>query len=193
MRQDIFEGAEFFLQTLNALPFPALVVDEDLRIVFWNSAAQKLLRSEELFQQRGGEVLHCLHSTETSEGCGHSPSCKNCVVRNSVGESIRGNRVYRKKTVMEIISGETVTETPMLITTSPLHHNEQALTVLVLEDIRELMQIGSILPICAKCKKIRTTANQWEPVERYIKTHIVEVDFSHGLCPECIRDVFSAE
>jgi hypothetical protein len=111
-------------------------------------------------------------------------------VRVSVGEAVRGNDVYRKKTVMEISTGTTVSEMPLLISTSSLQHDQKTLTVLILEDIRELMQTGTLLPICAKCKKIRSETNQWESVERYIKSHIVNVDFTHGLCPDCMKDAF---
>jgi hypothetical protein len=47
------------------------------------------------------------------------------------------------------------------------------------------MEIDSLLPICANCMKIRTDDNQWQQIEGYIHTHIVDVNFTHGLCPDC--------
>ena len=135
-------------------------------------------------------MLHCLHSMETQDGCGHSPHCRSCVVRISVSEAIHGGKVYRQKTIMKLKRNENITEVPLLVTTSPFLYKQQSLVVLILEDVHELMQLGGLLPICAKCKKIRTDENRWQPVEKYIKTHIVDIDFTHGLCPECTKKYF---
>jgi hypothetical protein len=42
------------------------------------------------------------------------------------------------------------------------------------------------LPICAFCKKIRTTEQKWEQMESYITRHS-QAEFSHGVCPECAQ------
>ncbi len=49
--------------------------------------------------------------------------------------------------------------------------------------------LSGLLPICSNCKKIRDDKGSWEQVESYIKDR-AEVDFSHGLCPDCARDVY---
>lgn len=56
--------------------------------------------------------------------------------------------------------------------------------LVILEDINELIQLRSFLPICASCKKIRNDENFWEEVETYISRN-VDVDFTHSLCEEC--------
>jgi hypothetical protein len=48
--------------------------------------------------------------------------------------------------------------------------------------------LSGLLPICASCKKIRDDAGYWHQVEIYIRDH-AEVDFSHGLCPDCQNDL----
>jgi len=50
-----------------------------------------------------------------------------------------------------------------------------------LSNIRTLKQL---LPICAKCKKVRNDDGYWEQIEAYITEHSDTV-FSHGICPEC--------
>lgn len=49
----------------------------------------------------------------------------------------------------------------------------------------ELVQLRSLLPICAHCKKIRDAEGRWREVEDYVGAHM-PADFSHGLCPECL-------
>ncbi|NLF31528.1 MAG: hypothetical protein GX591_11665 [Planctomycetes bacterium] len=49
--------------------------------------------------------------------------------------------------------------------------------------------LRGLLPICAGCKKIRDDSGYWSTLETYIRTHS-EADFSHGLCPDCIRRLY---
>jgi len=51
---------------------------------------------------------------------------------------------------------------------------------------RELSNLRGLLRICSGCKKIRNSVGQWEQMEAYIASHS-ETDFSHVMCPECVR------
>ncbi|TLY21155.1 MAG: response regulator [Nitrospirae bacterium] len=51
--------------------------------------------------------------------------------------------------------------------------------------LKEIKVLRGILPICARCKRIRDENGQWFSVESYIKGHS-EADFSHLICPECL-------
>jgi CheY-like chemotaxis protein len=53
----------------------------------------------------------------------------------------------------------------------------------------EIKQLRGILPICAKCKKIRNDKGFWEMIEVYIGEHS-DAEFSHGLCPECAKNLY---
>jgi hypothetical protein len=48
--------------------------------------------------------------------------------------------------------------------------------------------LEGILPICSNCKKIRQDQD-WIVLEEYIRSHSL-ADFTHGLCPECIRKLY---
>jgi AmiR/NasT family two-component response regulator len=50
-------------------------------------------------------------------------------------------------------------------------------------------RLRGVLPICAGCKRIRDDQGDWQHVERYIRDH-AEVDFTHGLCPECVAQFY---
>jgi hypothetical protein len=62
-----------------------------------------------------------------------------------------------------------------------LQQREQALA-----DVKIL---HGLLPICASCKKIRDDSGYWNTLENYIAAHS-EADFSHSLCPECIKRLY---
>ena len=61
--------------------------------------------------------------------------------------------------------------------------NERALSELQTA-MQEIKVLKGILPICAKCKKIRDDQGYWQQVERYISDH-TDARFSHGLCQPC--------
>lgn len=46
--------------------------------------------------------------------------------------------------------------------------------------------LQGIIPICSFCKKIRNDKGYWDQVEEYIRKHS-QAEFSHGICPECMR------
>ena len=61
-----------------------------------------------------------------------------------------------------------------------------------IRDIERTMinTLGNFLPICAYCKKIRDTDDSWISVDSYISAHS-ETEFTHGICPNCMKKHFS--
>ncbi len=55
-----------------------------------------------------------------------------------------------------------------------------------LTDVRTL---GGLIPICASCKKIRDDQGYWEQIEVYIRDHS-DAQFSHSLCPQCVKELY---
>jgi CheY-like chemotaxis protein len=54
--------------------------------------------------------------------------------------------------------------------------------------LAQVQVLQGLLPICCYCKKIRNDGNYWQQVEEYLREHS-SVRFSHGICPDCVRDV----
>ena len=48
--------------------------------------------------------------------------------------------------------------------------------------------ISGFIPICSQCKSIRDANGSWTPVENYISQKS-KVQFSHGMCPACAREI----
>jgi len=53
----------------------------------------------------------------------------------------------------------------------------------------EVETLRGLLPICASCKKIRDDKGYWNHIEVYFSNH-AHVDFTHTLCPDCIRHFY---
>jgi hypothetical protein len=55
--------------------------------------------------------------------------------------------------------------------------------------LANIKTLRGLLPICASCKKIRDDGGYWNQIETYIHEHS-EAQFSHGLCPDCIQQLY---
>jgi AmiR/NasT family two-component response regulator len=55
--------------------------------------------------------------------------------------------------------------------------------------LAKVKTLSGMLPICASCKKIRDDQGYWQQVEEYIQEHS-EAEFTHGICPECVRKLY---
>jgi DNA-binding response OmpR family regulator len=60
------------------------------------------------------------------------------------------------------------------------------------ESLQQVKQLQGLLPICSYCKNIRDDHDYWHRLEHYISAHS-GARFSHGICPDCWRDVVQPE
>jgi PAS domain-containing protein len=175
---------------LDAIPSIVIVTDEDVRIMYRNRAARELLKGEKIYGDRFGEAMHCMHAPDVPAGCGHGPHCADCLVRRSVVAAFSGKTVRRQRTDISVKTGGKTLQVPALISVSGFSFEGKIYSLMVIEDISELAELRSLLPICSSCHKIRTPDNQWEKVETYIKRNVLSVSLSHGLCPACARKLY---
>jgi hypothetical protein len=56
---------------------------------------------------------------------------------------------------------------------------------------RYVDHLEGLLPICSYCKSIRNETGQWELLEDFITARSA-ADFSHGLCPSCLKQHYPA-
>lgn len=55
----------------------------------------------------------------------------------------------------------------------------------------EVKVLQGLLPICAACKAIRTSAGEWRRLETYLVEHS-EAKLTHSLCPACAENFYRA-
>ncbi len=67
---------------------------------------------------------------------------------------------------------------------------KEKLIVELQDALTQVKQLSGLLPICASCKKIRDDNGYWTQIESYISKHS-EAEFSHGICEECIKKLYS--
>jgi PAS domain-containing protein len=181
-----------YLRTLfDTSPLPTFVVDGDVQIQDYNTAAAALLgpEPEMAFHRRGGDALGCIHAE--AKGCGQSEPCRDCVIRNSVKTAIRGQTTHREIHKAELRRGGNTTVIDLLVTAAPLPEAEREQALVILEDVSELLTLRGLLPICCQCKKVRDDKDYWQSIDMYLHNHM-KVKLTHGLCPVCFAEQIKA-
>lgn len=179
--------AGFLKKLLDSIPAVVMVLDKDLRIVFRNTEAGALLRMADPLRKKLGDVLDCVNSSEALGGCGKSKLCRSCSIRKWVSAAIAGKGVRRGRVQYLRRDGG---EMPALVTATPFLYGKGAFSLVVIEDLGELEELRSLLPICCGCKRIRDDANYWQSVEAYMEGRISDVRFTHGICPKCAKQIY---
>lgn len=185
------DPAGFYQSIIDAMPVPVLIAGADLRIIGYNPAAVRWLNgvNRESLKQKTGEVLQCLNSKLSKNGCGHSSFCRDCVIRKAVDSCNHGQQTYRQKVRLQITEANKTLNKFYLITASPLEPIAEKMTLLIFEDIQEILMMGGLVSICANCKKIRDEKKIWHPIENFFNSEL-DIDFSHSLCPKCAHDLY---
>jgi len=108
----------------------------------------------------------------TKEGEERLMAWYNTFLRNENGEAYAA-----------LSSGEDITER------KKWEQEREALIEKLESALGQVKVLKGLLPICASCKKIRNDQGYWVQIESYIREH-ADVDFSHGLCPECRKKLY---
>lgn len=70
-----------------------------------------------------------------------------------------------------------------------LELERQRLVAELREALAQVKSLQGLLPICANCKKVRNDEGYWQQIEYYLAEHS-DAEFSHGLCPECVDNLY---
>ncbi len=145
-------------QLLDAIPSYVFLVDKDVSILDYNAAAGAFLGIGRLriLRHRAGEVFHCLHSRDVTEGCGYGPLCQSCLVRGAVNEAFTGKKCVRRQVSMELCSGRTVKKLHVLLTASPFAYQGHERVVLIIEDLAGIAAFQQLLPPAADWDNLKT-------------------------------------
>jgi PAS domain-containing protein len=128
------QRAQYLRAIFDAFPVPAFIVDDDVKIHDFNTAAEVLLGPEPAIAlfRRGGEALHCIHSEVN--GCGKAEPCQSCVIRTSVQKAISTQATLREFHPAELRTTKGVANINLLVTTQLLPYTEEPRVLVILEE-----------------------------------------------------------
>ncbi len=137
---ELLDRDNFLKNLFESIPCGVLIVDSERRVLAVNNALERSfgIKSAEVINRRGGEVLKCVHAFETPEGCGFSKDCSDCMVRQTALKAISGQKIERNRAHVELIMNGRVEDLEFLISAAPLDHDGERMAVVILEDMTEL-------------------------------------------------------
>ena len=139
------EKTQYLRTIFDTIPLPTFIVDEDVRIEDFNSAAESFLGPEPVvaLHRRGGEAFHCLNAE--SRGCGKAEPCRDCALRNCVKRAIDGRATHQELITVELRNQQGSNPIDLLITANLLPYSESPRVLVILENVTELTSLRRIV------------------------------------------------
>lgn len=123
---------------LHAISLPVIIINASRQVVFANSPFLSMLgldSDKPLLGVRPGEIISCLHSTETEHGCGTSAACALCGAIEAVLEAqSSGKKTQREARISSHIQ-EQLVAFDFQITATPYTINQDVFYIVSLKDI----------------------------------------------------------
>jgi len=167
----------------------AIVVSQSDKLIYFNQAFADLLKYDK--NELIGADYHKIHTEEAVR-----------VLENRQARRNRGEEVpNRYETLFRQKDG---TEVPVEANVRIIDYKGQKATFAVIRDIskqKKMMaalqetaeqstHLKNLIPICAGCNKIRDDEKEgkpWVSPPEYITERLPHVNFSHGMCPDCMQ------
>jgi hypothetical protein len=178
------EKEEFNFALFQYSPITTIVVDRTGRVIKSNKAKQK---SGDRLPKIGDIMYHDYANRHSINMYAQLMECMSCGEVRTFSELDYENKVL-SITIAPFAKGAIITSQDI---TSRVQAERDRISLIA--DLRraldEVETLRGLLPICASCKKIRDDRGYWNTVEDYF-TNRSKVDFSHTLCPDCIRTLY---
>lgn len=198
-------AAKNIVETMNDA---LIILDRDKTIVSFNSALLRLsqyrekdIRGKKITELFPGSVLQDLFDRMNSEG--RHPHGFELSGEHSIRHAEDALTTQNKETLsvnisVSILHEKDGSKAGYVLVARDISMKKKAeaekekLIVELQEAIDNVKTLKGLIPICAKCKKIRDDKGYWNQIEMYISQHS-EALFSHGLCPDCLAELYKEE
>ncbi|MCF8029458.1 MAG: PAS domain S-box protein [Desulfohalobiaceae bacterium] len=138
--EELRESREELEAIYDNAPLIMLLLDSDRRVKKANKYSTDFigLSEDSLKEQRGGEVLRCIHHLDHPSGCGFGAQCEQCTIRRTVRETFRTGQSFNQvETTLTLIREEEEWEFTFLVSSTLLQHQGEPMVLLAIVDITE--------------------------------------------------------
>jgi hypothetical protein len=118
------------------MPEVVLILNGNRQIVYANNTAMKLLKEKEgpVYGHRPGEILDCIHASESPGGCGTTVFCSTCGAVKAILTSLRGLEDIQECRITQKESGNAL---DLRVWCYPLPLKGEVFVLFVLNDISD--------------------------------------------------------
>lgn len=197
VQEELVRQKEFSERLINSSMDGILAFDQECRYTLWNPAMERIsgVPKEQVLGQRAFDVFPFLLEIGEDEYFHAALAGRSVVatdrpfyvpetgrtgffegyyspIRDEVGQVVGGLAIIRDITERKRAEAE-----------------REKLIAELREALANVKTLKGLIPICAACKKVRDDQGYWNQLESYIRQHS-EAEFSHGLCPDCMRRLY---
>lgn len=176
-----------FRSMFDALPSPVFVVDGDVMVHDYNTAAAEFLfRHMAALSGLSYHVHNDLPCNEVPAEFWRTLFCRDPIIGKSVKEAFQGSCIVQRFTKLKIHQEGVRAKLETRITCSPFHNGSGTQVLLVFEEMCKTADMKGVIHICSVCHQIIDKKKALTQLQAYAKEY-TGVEFSHGLCPKCFR------
>lgn len=176
-----------FRAMFEAFPSPVFVVDGDVMVHDFNTAAAEfLLLHRDNLSRLSSPVENDWTATDMPAVRWHGLFCQDSFIGTAVKEAVQGHHVVRRYTRLESHREGCRTELETRIKCCPFQNGANTQVLLVFEEMRQLDDRKGVIQVCCVCHRIINENNALAQLEGYAK-ECTGVEFSHGLCEQCYQ------
>jgi PAS domain S-box-containing protein len=127
----------------DAAPVSMFLIDENTVVKRTNYIATKLVgrHNSEIINSQPGNGLGCIHASKDCNGCGRGPSCKSCIIRNTIGDVLRSGQAIHGIEVQPTISVKGKEHCPWFkVSVEPVTIDNSKYVIVAIDDITERKQ-----------------------------------------------------
>ena len=134
-----FPGNEFHHALFQAVPVPIFVVDKELELWEYNTAAARSIGEQKKDNKRRllGQALRCVHAHETLTGCGHAERCADCTIYWAVRAAADGQRVQRQWARVDVEERGKPAKMNLQVSSAPFVFGQYSLVLLMLDGLAD--------------------------------------------------------
>jgi PAS domain S-box-containing protein len=121
-------------------PFVMMILDREWRVQKIKDKNHRFIENppSDVLGCRCGEAICCTHADDVPEGCGFSPLCEECPLRQAVLDTIETGKSHHAVEVpMTFAHQEVFEEKVLLVYTTPLELADERQALVILQDITE--------------------------------------------------------
>lgn len=129
-----FQDQSLVDQLVNAVPDMFMVLNKQRQIVYANLSLLDSIQAADISHvtgKRTGEVLNCVHATETEGGCGTTEFCRTCGSAQAILSSLRNQAAVQECRIIQANGGAL----DLRIWATPLVMHDQPMAIYAVKDI----------------------------------------------------------
>jgi PAS domain-containing protein len=139
-QRSLFENKDILKTILHNMTEIAIVVNKYRQIIFSNELLLNMLgvSFEDIdYGLRPGELINCVNSDETENGCGNSKGCNYCGILNTILKSQNSTKEIKNEISVMLREGEKEKTIELLLKAFTIRIEGEIYTLVFLSDISE--------------------------------------------------------